>query len=154
MKTIIGSVFMGAALALALTTTTVSAQPLPPVNTNSFPVGTNTFDYGAYYSNNLASVADWLHDTVTNVDGTPATSMQDYADLTASTFSSSGVFSALQLSAKDEAWTWATYYGLPTVIKDENGKSSILVNQENGVPNYLASSAEFVGRFFRLGEPS
>jgi hypothetical protein len=139
MKTIIGNVVMGAALVLALTTTTVSAQPVPPVTTNSYPVGTNTFDYGAYYSNNLASVADWLHDTVTNVDGTPATSMQDYADLTASTFSSSGAFAALQLSAKDEAWSWATFNGLPTVIKDENGKSSVLISEENGVPNYLAS---------------
>jgi hypothetical protein len=111
---------------------------MPPIITNMPPhTGTNTFDYTAYYSNNLASVSEWLHDSVTNADGTPADSMQDYADLTTTTFSSSGIFN-LQSSIQDEAWSWADLNGLPTEITPETGNNAVLISQENGVPNYLA----------------
>jgi len=133
----IGRLIAGCVFACYLTSK-LHAQPIPPdPGTNSFSHGTNTFDYGAYYSNNLASVSDWLHDTITNADGTPADSMQDLMDLQATTFSSSGVFD-WQASAQDAAWSWATIYGLQTELTPESGLNAILISQENGVPNYLA----------------
>lgn len=135
MNAIKRSLFMAGVLVSALATN-VFAQliPPPPIYTNR-PPGTNVFDYGAYYSNNLASVSDWLHDTVTNVDGTPATSMQDYADLTATTFSSSGIFDWMP-SSYDSALTWAVFNGLPTEIDGPNG-NAYLQGYEGNVPEYI-----------------
>jgi hypothetical protein len=86
--------------------------PIPPPYTNTYTGGTNTIDWAIVYSNNLASVSEWLHDGVTNADGTPTDSMQDYADFAATAFSGSGAFS-WQQSAMDEALTWATANGIP-----------------------------------------
>jgi hypothetical protein len=129
---------VGIGLVLTLATK-VSAQvppPPPPWLTNFW--ATNIIvpvNYTAIYSNNLASVSGWLHDTVTNVDGTPATSMQSYADLTTTTFSTSGAFSWVQ-SMYDSALTFATFNGLPTEIDGPNG-NAYLVGFEGTVPEYI-----------------
>jgi hypothetical protein len=123
---------------LTLTLAAATAQSLfPPPYTNTISHGTNTFDYAAFYSNNLASVSGWLHDTVTNVDGTPATSLQDYADLSATAFSTSGAFDWVS-SQHDAAMTWATFNGLPTEIDGPNGNAYIY-GYEGNVPEYIAS---------------
>jgi len=110
-----------------------------PVPTNSPPSGggTNTFDYTAYYSNNLASVSEWVHDGVNNPDGTPASSFQDLMDLQATVFSSGATFS-WQQSARDEALTWATANGIPTQLPLVDGLGASLVSREGNVPNYLS----------------
>ena len=93
----------------------------------------------AYYSNNLASVSKWLHDSVTNADGTPANSIQDYADLQANAFSTTAPATAIQQqSARDEALTWATANGIPTELTAPNGTKAVLVSREGNVPNYLS----------------
>jgi hypothetical protein len=122
-----------------LSTQSTFGQPIPPVNTNTPPhIGTNTFDYGAYYSNNLASVSEWLHDSVNNPDGTPASSFQDLMDLQATAFSTSGTFS-WQESARDEALSWANFNGIPDHISGPNGTTAYLVGREGNVPNYIVA---------------
>jgi len=112
-------------------------MPPPPIFTN-YPPGTNVFDYAAYYSNNLASVSEWLHDSITNADGTPADSMQDLMDTQATAFSTSGTFS-YQESVRDETLNWADFNSIPTIIpNDDTGSAAYLVSHEDGVPNYLA----------------
>ncbi len=113
--------------------------PIPPPYTNTYTGGTNTIDWAIVYSNNLASVSEWLHDGVTNADGTPTDSMQDYADFAATAFSGSGAFS-WQQSAMDEALTWATANGIP--LSFTNGTLNLgafLVSRENNVPNYISA---------------
>ncbi len=88
------------------------------------------------FSNNLASVSQWLHDTVTNIDGTPADSMQDYVDLQATTFSTSGAFDYMAPAFADTI-NWANSNGVPTALISDGGINAYLVSQENGVPNFL-----------------
>jgi len=115
------------------------AQPdLPPVPTNSPSGGTNTFDYAAYYSNNLATISDWLHDGVTNSDGSQADSMQAHFDAQAESFAASGAFSQ-QSSARDEALTWADLNGIPTELTSDDGTRTILYRREGNVPIYIGS---------------
>jgi hypothetical protein len=135
---VIGRLIVGCVFACCLNSN-LHAQPIPPFPTNSPPSGgTNTFDYTAYYSNNLASVSEWLHDSVSNPDGTPASSFQDLMDLQANTFSSSAAFN-WQQSALDEALTWATANGIPTQLPADNGLGASLVSREGNVPNYLSA---------------
>jgi hypothetical protein len=138
LKLLIGRPTLGCVLALCLTSK-LQAQMPPPPNTNAPPGGwrTNTFDYTAFYSNNLASVSEWLHDNVTNVDGTPADSMQDLMDTQITTLSASEKFS-WQQSARDEALTWATANGIPTGFTPDVGPAAVLVGREGPVPNYMA----------------
>lgn len=88
------------------------------------------------FSNNLASVSEWLHDSVTNVDGTPADSMQDYVDLQATTFSTSGAFDYMEASF-NETMSWANSNGIPVTLTNDTGIGAYLVGHEDGVPNYL-----------------
>ena len=134
------------AVIIVLGIASVSAQPIPP----DPPGGTNTpptqaqLDamYAAWLanlSNNLASVSGWLHEGITNPDGTPADSMLNLMDSQAATFSlTAESVMGQQQSALDEALTWATAMGLPTVIVGTNGASSAyLMGREDGVPNYV-----------------
>jgi hypothetical protein len=138
--TIIGRLMVGCVFACCLTLK-LHAQipPFPPPDTNNYDGGTNTpTDWGAIYSNNLASVSQWLHDGITNADGTPAGSMQDLMDSQATAYSTSGAFS-YQESGMDEALNWADYNGIPTIIpNDDTGSAAYLVSREGNVPNYLA----------------
>ena len=139
--TIIGRLMVGCVFACCLTLK-LHAQipPLPPPDTNNYDGGTNTpTDWGAIYSNNLASVSQWLHDGITNDDGTPVSSIQDYVDFQANTFSTTADATASwQQSARDEALTWATANGIPTELSSSSGSTAILVSREGNVPNYLA----------------
>jgi hypothetical protein len=107
---ILGRLIVGCLFACCLTLKLHAQPTLPPPDTNNYDGGTNTpVDYAAIYSNNLASVSCWLHCGITNSDGTPADSMQDYADLQASAFSTTASATAIQQqSVRDEALTWAT----------------------------------------------
>ena len=128
----------GVCLLGTLLVTTVVAQLAPPTDTNG-PCDdcTNTVDWSAIYSNNLASVSGWLHDAITNSDGTPVSSFQDMMDAQATAFSSSGTFD-WQQSATDEALTWATANGIPIELLSGNGSTATLISREGDVPNYLA----------------
>jgi len=134
----IGRLIVGGMLACSLSLK-LQAQPIPPdPGTNSVSHGTNTFNYAAYYSNNLASVSQWLHGGVNNPDGTPASSFQDLMDLQAMALSTSGTFS-WQGSARDEALSWAEFNGIPDHISGPNGTTAYLVGREGNVPNYIVA---------------
>lgn len=116
------------------------AQELPPDDTNAPPTEVDTNYWAnllATYSNNLFSVSQWLHDGITNSDGTAASSMQDLMDLQATTYSTSAAFD-WQESARDEALNWADFNGIPAIIPRDDGSAAYLVSREGNVPNYLA----------------
>ena len=131
----IARLIVGCLFTCCLTLKLNAQNLIPPVNTNSY-AGGPPIDWAAVYSNNLASVSQWLHSGITNSDGTPAGSMQSYVDLQATTFSTSGSF-GWQSSAVDEALTWATANSLPTQISRPDGSSAVLVGREGNVPEYL-----------------
>jgi hypothetical protein len=137
---ILGRLIVGCLFACCLTLKLHAQPTLPPPDTNNYDGGTNTpVDYAAIYSNNLASVSCWLHCGITNSDGTPADSMQDYADLQASAFSTTASATAIQQqSVRDEALTWATANGIPTELMSIDGTTATLVSREGNVPNYLS----------------
>ncbi len=149
MKTIKGvlnrSIFITSLTAaiIVLGIASVHAQPVPPDPTNNYPAPTQEqLDamYAAWLaslSNNLVSVQEWLHDGVTNPDGTPADSMQNLMDAQAAMYATSGAFS-YQGSARDEAFNWADFNGVPTIIQEEVGRAAYLVSREGDVPNFLA----------------
>ena len=138
-RTIIGRLIVGCVFACCLTLKLQAQDINPPSDTNNYDGGTNVpVDLGAVYSNNLASVSCWLHDGITNSDGTPADSMQDFADLQAANFSETAVASGWQQSVRDEALTWATAIGIPTEFMPESGPTAILISREGNVPNYLS----------------
>ena len=87
---------------------------------------------------NENSVLPWLHDGITNSDGSDATSFQNLMDSQINSFSSSGTFS-WEGSARDAALSWATTYGLPTVIPLDGGLTAYLVDEEGNVPDYIAA---------------
>jgi len=62
--------------------------------------------------------------------------MQNLMDTQAVTFAASGAFS-YQASARDEAFNWADYNGIPKIISEEDSKAAYLVSREGDVPNYL-----------------
>lgn len=122
----------------------VHAQPVLPTDTNNYPPPTQEELDAAYaawlakLSNNLASVSGWLHNGITNSDGSPVESIQTLTDNQTMSFSSSGTFS-WQSSSLDEALTWATAVGIPTKINGgDAAPSAYLVGRENNVPIYLA----------------
>ena len=137
----IGRLIVGCSFAYCLTSI-LHAQPFVPpanisTNTGSW-TNTSSFDYAAYYSNNLASVSEWLHDGINNPDGTPSASIQELMDLQANTTSSSAAFS-WQQSARDEAMTWATAKGIPIQLSIDGGLGAVLVSREGNVPNYMSA---------------
>jgi len=135
---IIGRLIVGCTFACCLTLKLhAQTPPFPPPDTNDYDGGTNVpVDMSVVYSNNLASVSEWLHDSVTNVDGTPADSMQDFVDMQATAFSMNDTF-GWQSSARDEALTWATANNLPIEITNSEGPSAYLEGREGNVPEYL-----------------
>ncbi len=130
---VIGRLIVGCVFACCLTLK-LHAQPMPPINTNTPPhPGTNTFDYTAYYSNNLASVSQWLHDGYTLPDGTPA-DFQTIMDNAATALSDNADgMAGVQQSALDAAWTTAINAGIPTIVTNADGTISALVDYQDGV---------------------
>ena len=59
-------------------------------------------------------------------------------DSQATTYSASGAFS-WQSSGRDEALSWASFYGIPDQISGPNGTTAYLVGREGNVPNYLVA---------------
>jgi Subtilase family len=130
---IVGRLMVGCVFACCLISK-LHAQPMPPINTNAPPhSGTNTFDYTAYYSNNLASVSQWLHDGYTLPDGTPA-DFQTIMDNAATALSDNAdSMAGVQESALDAAWTTAINTGVPTIVTNADGTISALVDYQDGV---------------------
>jgi len=120
--------------------TNLHAQPsLPPDDgdTNAPPSGTNTVDLTEFYSNNLASVSQWLHDGYTLPDGTPA-DFQTIMDQQALAFSENAAgLAGAQQSALEAAWTWAINNDVPTIITNADGICiAALMEIRDGVPLY------------------
>ena len=137
---------MAGALVLALTKTVI-AQPIPPFGTNQPPNGGGTnIDASPYFnlspetfSNNLASVSDWIHESINNADGTPADSFQNLMESQITTFAAtSDGTTSWQQSRRDEAMSWATAVGVPTSIQLIDGTTATLAGREDNVPFYLA----------------
>ncbi len=94
--------------------------------------------YLAQLETNRLSVLPYLHRGITNASGGAVNSMQTFiTDLTMA-FSESEAFS-WQSSAFDEALTWATAVGLPTVITGGDGPTAYLMNREGTVPTYVGT---------------
>jgi hypothetical protein len=72
-RTIIGLI-AGILLSIAATSNAdgQSGPPAPDPGTNQVTGDTNTVDLTSFYSNNLASVSEWLHTGYALPDGTPA----------------------------------------------------------------------------------
>ena len=134
---------MGCVFACCLTSN-LHAQipPFPPPDTNDYDGGTNVpVDMSVVYSNNLASVSEWLHDSITNADGTPADSMQNLMETQTEVFATTAADAVLswQQSARDEALSWAVFNDVPTEMPGVNGSTAYLVGEEGSVPSYIAS---------------
>lgn len=144
MTQVVGKVVLGCVIALCLVST-VHAQ-IPPFPDPGDPGDPPTAEeleaqrqaWLAGLSNNLVSVSFWLHDGLTNQDGSAVESFQALIDAQTMAFSGSDTFN-WQSSALDEALTWATAVGMPTVIVGGDGPNAYLVSREDGVPNYICN---------------
>lgn len=129
-------IIMVGALTLALIHNAL-AQPTPPPGTNApSGGGTNTFNSAAYYSNNLASVSQWLHDGYTLPDGTPA-DFQTIMNQSAQDYATAAAQNDWHQSARDSAMTWAFNVGAPTKLNLPDGSVAQLISIDENVPLYV-----------------
>jgi len=54
--------------------------------------------------------------------------MQNLMDAQAAMYATSGAFS-YQGAARDEAFNWADFNGVPTIIQEEDGRAAYLVSR-------------------------
>ncbi|MEI7733617.1 MAG: S8 family serine peptidase [Verrucomicrobiota bacterium] len=128
---IIGRLIVGCVFACCLTTTLHAQPSLPGMATNATAQVTNVFDYSAYYSNNLASVAEWLHDGYALPDGTPA-DFQTIMNQSASSYATAAMENDWHQSALDSALTFAWNTGEPSQVLMADGTTSYLVSIDEG----------------------
>lgn len=134
----IGRLIAGCVFACCLASNLQAQLPPFPQDTNSYPSDTNfVFDYAGYYSNNLASVSEWMHTGYTLHDGTPA-GFQDILNQSAFDYAA-GAPGGWQGSALDSALTWAWATGLPTEIplEGEMDTKAHLISIDEGPPLFV-----------------
>lgn len=110
-------------------------MPTGDPSTNS--TGTNiTVDLTAFYSNNLAAVAEWVHCPYTLPDGTFA-DFQTIMDMVASNYAATQT-NDWQTADLNAALAWAEATGAPTALTDPNGNVAYLIST-NEVPLYVGA---------------
>jgi hypothetical protein len=95
-------------------------------------------DMSCVYSNNLASVSQWLHTPMTNSDGTVGDFQSILDRMVMSFWGDLAGFSEEQAANVSNAWIQATNNGIPTVMCSESGATAVLADLDNGAPHYNA----------------
>ena len=130
---------MGCAFVCCLASKLHAQPAIPPVATNAASYGGTNMgagvDMSVVYSNNLASVSEWLHDGYALPDGTPA-DFQTVMNQSAADYATAASGNNWQQTARDSALTWALATGAPSEIPMADGTTAFLISIDEG-PLYV-----------------